>query len=122
MIIVDSSVWIDHFAAPITPLQAALDADMVMIHPFVIGEMACGNLKNRQRVLEHMQNLYPPVVATHQEVLTIIEQRQLMGRGIGYIDMHLLASTLLTDNARLWTHDRRLHQAAAELGIAYTTV
>src|SRR5699024_10214674 len=69
--------------------------------------------------LDEMSNLLPPVVASHGEVLSMIDQHQLMGRSVGYIDMHLLAATLLTDTARLWTHDRRLARTAAELGIHY---
>lgn len=119
MIIVDTSVWIDHLAKGVSQLADSLEAEQVLIHPFVIGEIACGTLKNRAEVIGYMKNLPKPTVATHEEVLTLIEQRRLMGRGIGYIDIHLLASALLTDTARLWTRDRRLRETAAELDLAH---
>lgn len=119
MILVDSSVWIDHLAKGVSAMTEVLDAGEVVMHPFVLGEIACGLLEDRPGVLDLMSNLLEPIVATHDEVLTLIERRRLMGRGIGYIDMHLLASALLTDTARLWTRDRRLCQAARELDIAY---
>lgn len=120
MIIVDTSVWIDHLDHGDALMTRLLDADDVLIHPFVMGEIACGNLPNRSTVLAEMGNLYAPVVAEHAEVLSVIEQRRLMGRGIGYVDMHLLASASLTDSTHLWTRDQRLHNAANELGVAFS--
>lgn len=120
MIIVDSSVWIDHLDHGDVLMTRLLEADEVLVHPFVMGEIACGNLPNRSMVLEEMGNLYAPVVARHAEALSMIEQHRLMGRGIGYVDVHLLASALLTDSARLWTRDRRLHNAADELGVVFS--
>ena len=118
MILVDSSVWIDHLRAGNAELSAALEAGLVLTHPFVIGELACGNLANRDDILSWLQNLSAAPVATEVEVLAFIEARSLMGRGIGYVDAHLLASTALAD-ARLWTRDRRLHLLAEELALAY---
>lgn len=120
MIIVDSSVWIDHLDHGDPLMTRLLDAGDVLVHPFVMGEIACGNLPNRSTVLEEMGNLYAPVVAEHGEALFVIEQQRLMGRGIGYVDVHLLASALLTDSTRLWTRDRRLHNAANELGVVFS--
>jgi len=120
MIIVDTSVWIEHLAKGVSHLADILEAGQVLMHPFVLGEIACGTLKSRAEVLEYMGNLPQPVLATQDEVLALIEQRRLMGRGIGYVDMHLLASTLLTDIAGLWTRDRRLRQTVANLGLEHT--
>jgi predicted nucleic acid-binding protein len=120
MILVDTSVWVDHLARGVSHLTDILEAEQVLIHPFVVGEIACGTLKSRGEVIGYMKNLPQPTVATHEEVLTLIEQRRLMARGIGYIDMHLLASALLTDAALLWTRDRRLRKTAAELDLAHT--
>lgn len=119
MILVDTSIWIDHLNHGVAVLARLLDANEVLTHPFVVGELACGNLKNRSAVLDMMNNLYAPVVAEHHEVLAMIQQRQLMGKGIGYVDAHLLASTLLTPATRLWTRDRRLGDAATALGVGY---
>lgn len=89
------------------------------MHPFVLGELACGNLENRGEILRLLGDLPPAPTATDPEVLDFIERRSLMGRGIGYIDVHLLASAALGGVARLWTRDRRLSAAAAELGLGF---
>lgn len=117
MILVDTSVWIDHLHRALPPLVAALEREQVVTHPFVIGELACGTLTRREMVLESLAALPAALVATHDEVLALIEKRQLMGKGLGYIDAHLLASVMLTGETRLWTHDRRLHGIAAELRV-----
>lgn len=87
-----------------------------MMHPLIIGELACGNLPNRQQLLALWRRLPPALQATDGEVLYFIEQKHLMGRGLGYIDMHLLASTVLSGARGLWTHDRRLADVAASVG------
>lgn len=115
MILVDTSVWIDHLRAGQSPLATALDEGKVLIHPFVLGELACGDLKNRDRVLQLLGALPSAPIATDPEALEFIERRALMGRGIGYIDVHLLASTALAGTAWLWTLDKRLAAIAAEL-------
>lgn len=120
MILVDTSVWVDHLRAGAPELAHALEAGLVYCHPFVIGELACGNLRNRREVLELLSNLPGLPVATDQETLEFIERRGLMGRGIGYIDVHLLASVVLEPPARLWTLDRRLAAVASELGVAHS--
>lgn len=120
MILADTSVWIDHFHSEISRLVALLDAEQVLMHPMVIGELACGNLPNRTATLTRLKRLPLSPVAPDDTVLSLIERHQLMGRGIGYIDAHLLASVAMADSALLWTLDRRLMDAAFELSIAYT--
>ena len=90
-----------------------------MSHPFVIGELACGNLGNRSEVLALLKSLPKAPVATDAEVLFFIERHELMGRGIGYVDAHLLAASKLAGSARLWTRDKRLKQAAKSLDLCF---
>jgi hypothetical protein len=118
MTLVDTSVWIDHLRQGDDELVAALLAGQVLIHPWVVGELACGNLHDRKQVLDLLQSLPLSPVAVENEVLFFIDQHALMGRGIGYVDVHLLASARLA-KARLWTRDKRLATVANELGIAY---
>lgn len=120
MILVDTSVWIDHLRSGEPALSEALEGGRVLMHPFVLGELACGNLKNRSEVLRLLGDLPAAPTATDPETLDFIERRALMGRGIGYIDVHLLASAALDGVARLWTRDRRLSAAAAELELAFS--
>lgn len=120
MILVDTSVWIDHLRSGEPALATALEGGQVLMHPFVLGELACGNLKNRREVLRLLGDLAAAPTATESEVRDFIERRALMGRGIGYIDVHVLASTVLADDARLWTRDRRLATAAEELELAFS--
>ena len=101
MVLVDTSVWIDHLRVDPPNLVSLLNRNEVVIHPFVIGELACGNLKNRIEVLSMLQDLPKVSSATDVEVLCCIEQHQLMGRGIGHIDAHLMAATALTSLTRL---------------------
>ena len=117
MVLVDTSVWVDHLRQEIPLLSDLLSAGKVAIHPFVIGELACGNLANRTEILRLLSALPPVKNATHAEALHLAEARHLHGRGIGWIDMHLLASGLLSHTA-LWTRDRKLHSIARTLGIA----
>jgi len=118
MILVDTSVWIDHLRRGDAHLMAALLAGHVLIHPWVIGELACGTLRERGQMLDLLRSLPLSPVALEDEVLFFIEQYALMGRGIGYVDIHLLASAQLA-GARLWTRDKRLVVVANELGVAY---
>ena len=120
MILIDTSVWVDHLRASDKALAALLDAGMVLAHPFVIGELALGNLRQREIVLKALADLPHASVATDAEVLHFIERHALFGRGIGYIDAHLLAAVRLTASAELWTNDKRLHSVAAKLGLAFT--
>ena len=116
--LVDTSVWIDHLRHGDSELTAALEAGQVDMHPFVVGELACGNLRARTELLGLLLALPPIAVATDNEVLFFIDEHELMGRGIGYVDAHLLASARL-GGATLWTRDKRLHATAAELGLAH---
>lgn len=121
MILADTSVWIDHLRSGDEKLASLLHDELVLIHPFVVGELACGNLRDRESVLGLLQALPRATVATDTEVLFFIERHALMGRGIGYIDAHLLASASLSRTARLWTRDARLGKVAAEMGQGYET-
>jgi hypothetical protein len=118
MILVDSSVWVDHLRAGDKALENLLDAGMVLSHPFVIGELALGNLQKRADVLNALSGLPKAAVATDAEALAFIDHHALAGRGIGYIDVHLLAAVQLTGSASLWTRDKRLHTIATALGLA----
>ena len=120
MILVDTSVWVEHLRRGLPRLATLLQEGEVLIHPCVIGELACGNLRNRQQVLELLQGLPAVTVASDAEVLQLIEREQLMGRGIGYVDTHLLASARLS-HCSLWTQDRRLGDVALEEGVAACT-
>lgn len=119
MIIVDTSVWVDHFRKKDRTLIELLENQQVLGHPFVIGELACGSLANRQKILALLQNLPGSVVAADNEVLLFIEKNSLVGIGIGYIDAHLLASAKLGHARTLWTRDKRLRSAAEQLELAY---
>ena len=113
MILVDSSVWIDHLRRESATVSSLLSSHRVLAHPFVIGEIAVGNLQNRRQVLDTLRNLPAAVVASDEEALEFIDRYLLAGRGLGYIDVHLLAAARLSD-AGLLTTDKRL-QASAEL-------
>jgi hypothetical protein len=119
MILVDTSIWIDHFRRGDENLARLLNSSQVLVHPFVLGELACGNLANRDEVLRLLKDLPRSPVATDDEVLVFIEQQTLMGRGIEYVDTHLLAAVALEGTARLWTRDKRLHITAEWLSLAY---
>jgi predicted nucleic acid-binding protein len=118
LILVDTSVWVDHLRSGNKVLMGMLDAGMVLVHPFVIGELALGHLRQRTVVLAALSNLPQVNVATDREVLHFIEHNALSGRGIGYVDVHLLAAVRLTAGAMLWTIDRRLSVVAAQLDLA----
>lgn len=118
MILVDTSVWIYHLRAGNKTLAALLEAGRVLAHPFVIGEIALGNLRQRETVLNALTDLPQASVATDAEVLHFIDQHALFGRGVGYVDAHLLAAVRLTAGAELWTNDKRLHSVADQLRLA----
>jgi predicted nucleic acid-binding protein len=119
MILVDTSIWINHLRSGDERLIDLLDSSQVLVHPFVIGELACGNLRKRDEVLRLLNDLPQALVASHEEVLHFIERNKLMGQGIGYIDTHLLASTALTDTALIWTRDKRLQKIARKLKLVF---
>ena len=118
MILVDTSVWIEHFRRTEPRLVAALESEEVLVHRFVTWELACGNLRNRREILQHLLHLPQAPIASDDEALAFIESRSVSGRGIGYLDVHLLASVALHGRARLWTLDRSLAKVARELGLA----
>ena len=115
MLLVDTSVWIDHLRKGDNALAETLQDNLVIMHPHVLGELALGNLKDRSAVLSLLRNLPEAVVATDDEVQSMIEEQPLFGRGIGYVDAHLLAAVRLTPEARLWTRDKRLSAVATSL-------
>lgn len=117
MVIADTSVWVDHLRHGNGTLAALLDDGEVLAHPFVIGELACGHLKNRAEILQLLCQLPPAAEATDDETLALIEERRLMGRGIGFVDAHLLAAAALTPFAHLWTLDKRLAAVATDIGL-----
>ena len=118
MIVVDTSIWIDHLRTGDAELGELLREGRVLGHPWVTGELALGHLSRRSEILSLLHNLPQANAATDDEVLTLIDTRQLSGIGIGYVDAHLLAATALTPAARLWTRDKRLALVAAQHGLA----
>ncbi|HUG21050.1 type II toxin-antitoxin system VapC family toxin [Piscinibacter sp.] len=120
MILVDTSVWVDHFRRSDARLAALLERGTVVMHSFVIGEIACGSLADRATILELLQDLPAAAVAESDEVLVFTEQHRLHGKGIGYVDVHLLASVALTEGTQLWTRDKRLLSVAEDLDCAYS--
>lgn len=120
MVLVDTSVWIEHLRRGTVGLDVPLSEGQVLCHPFIIGELACGNLKNRTNILSLLQTLPVIHTAEEEEVLLFIEKFRLMGKGLGYIDVHLLSSSLLS-HSPLWTLDKQLGTIAATLGIRYST-
>jgi predicted nucleic acid-binding protein len=119
MVLVDTSVWVYHLREGDDRLSGLLKEGLVCCHPFVIGELACGNLKNRTEILSLLQALPSTETANHEEILAFIEYNGLMGKGLGYVDVHLLGSALLSDVV-LWTADSRLAQAASALAVCYS--
>lgn len=118
MVLVDTSIWIDHFKKANGHLRKLLLEERVVMHPFVIGELACGNLKNRAEILSLLKSLPQSQKASQEEVLNFVETHRLAGRGIGLIDAHLLASAVLS-KAGLWTADRRLREVSSGLGVLF---
>jgi predicted nucleic acid-binding protein len=121
VILVDTSVWVDHLRAEDKTLVLLLDGARVLAHPFVTGEIALGNLRQRGQVLGALSDLPQAQMATDAEVLRFIDRYALFERGIGYVDAHLLAAAQLVAGTTLWTHDKRLHGVAEQLGLAMTS-
>jgi predicted nucleic acid-binding protein len=119
MVLVDTSVWINHLHHSNHVLVDALGRSLVAQHPMVIGELALGSLSNREEFLQLLADLPPMPVASHDEVLHFVNQNHLYGRELSLIDAHLLASTTLSPGALIWMEDRRLSTVADQLGIAY---
>ncbi len=120
MILVDASVWVDHFKSKSAELDTLLQRRMVLGHPYIRGEVGLGSIRNRALVLEMLESLPQSTVADHEEVVTMVERRNWHSRGIGYVDAHLLASSIIMPGMRLWTRDASLRALAAESNIAFT--
>lgn len=118
MILVDTSVWVSHLREGNPDLGKLLNDGEVLCHSFIVGELACGNLKNRSEILSLLQALPMAIQAEHEEVLQFIENNQLMGKGLGYIDIHLIASAVLSGVA-IWTLDKKLDEVSAKLGLGF---
>jgi predicted nucleic acid-binding protein len=119
VILVDTSVWIDHLRRTEPWLVELLEHGEVLMHPMIIGELACGSIPHRDGVLGLMRRLPFAPEATHGEALRLVEAHRLMNRGIGYIDVHLLASALLAQDARIWATDAPLRSVASRLFVSY---
>lgn len=117
-VLVDTSVWVDHLRKGDVRLAQLLNAGRVLCHPFIIGELACGNLQNRSKILDALKELSFAPTLEFDEYMQFIELNRLHGIGIGLVDVHILASALLA-NASLWTADKRLKKTALDLDIAY---
>jgi predicted nucleic acid-binding protein len=118
-ILVDTSVWIDHLRGSEPVLARALDAGQALMHPFVLGEIACGRLKDREDTLFVLRRMPTAPRLDDEELVAFIDRHRLMGKGLGFVDVHLLASTLLASDARLWTRDQRLQAAASGLRVSF---
>ncbi len=121
MVLVDTSVWVRHLREGDPDLEQLLNIGQVMCHPYIVGELACGNMKNRREILSLLQLLPLATLAKHEEILHFIESNHLMGKGLGYIDVHLSASAALT-RVPLWSYDKKLSEANEVLGIKYDPV
>jgi predicted nucleic acid-binding protein len=119
MILVDTSVWVDHLRGKDALLEEKLLAAQVVLHPFIIGELALGQLKIRAEILRLLQGMPQAIVANAHEVLQFIDNKKLFGMGIGYIDVHLLCSAVLMPDTRIWTRDKALRALASQMGVAF---
>lgn len=122
MILADTTVWIDHLRRSDPLLQQMLDADQVLMHPFVIGELALGHLHQRELILATLAELPAVHISDPEDILVLIGRKHLIAVGVGYVDVHLLASVLTTDECHLWTRDKRLARIAARLGVGANPV
>jgi len=118
MILVDTSIWISHFREGILRLKNLLSDELVICHPYIIGELACGQIKNRDEIISLLKSLPQAQTLENDEILDFIENRKLIGLGVGLIDIHLLASSLLS-HSLLWTADKQLNVASSKLNIIY---
>ena len=121
MILVDTSIWIDHFRYGDSELRKIIEDDRLLCHPAIIGELALGSLRDRDAVMPYFAAQREAFVATHAEVMTMIDRHSIFSMGIGYTDAHLLASTLLDGRSSLWTRDKRLTAAAQKTGAVLHT-
>ena len=118
MILADTSNWIDHLRGGDAVMTEQLERGSIAMHPFVLGEIALGSLKSRAELLQLLEAMPRTLVASDAEVMHMLDERALFERGLGWVDVHLLAATLLTPGLRLWTRDQRLHAVAEEIGLA----
>ncbi len=117
MILVDTSIWVDHFRATLPSLVDLIENEQVLVHPFVVGELALGNLSRRDEVLARLHDMPSAPVAEDDEVLAAIDAHRLFGAGIGYVDAHLLAAVRLRPGTTLWTRDKSLNAVAERLAL-----
>jgi predicted nucleic acid-binding protein len=120
VILLDTSIWIDHLRARDEAAETLLQSRQVLVHPFIVGELALGNLRQRETILGSLRTMPHAIVATDEEVFSLISANKLFGLGIGYVDAHLIAATRLTAGARFWTRDKRLLSVAERLGLHWT--
>ena len=121
MVLIDSSVWVDFLKSGGQPqLVQLLGLQQVLMHEMVLGEVAMGSKQQRENALEFLPFLPMAQVASHLEVMALVDRHHLYGRGVGYVDMHLLTAAVLLPGTTVWTHDRRLQAAASQLGVAFT--
>jgi predicted nucleic acid-binding protein len=118
MILADTSVWIDHLRTVDDKMLSLIKVRMVLCHPYVIGEIILGSLRNRDEILSNLQDFPQAPVAQGEDILQLIATHKLFGRGIGYVDAHLVASSLLQSGAQLWSRNKKLKAVAVELGIS----
>jgi len=118
MVIVDTSVWVSHLREGNTKLERLLNDGDVICHPFIVGELACGSLDNRSEILSLLQALPMATQAEYEEVMQFIESNKLMGKGLGHIDVHLIASAVLT-GVPIWTLDKKLDEVSSKLGLGF---
>jgi predicted nucleic acid-binding protein len=118
-VLVDSSVWVGHFKQRNAHLVQLLEQGLVICHPYVVAEIACGTPPSRQAIINMLADLESAPVATQDELLTMMNTRKLFGRGCGFVDMSLMASSLISEKLRIWTVDKRFELIASVLGLAY---
>jgi predicted nucleic acid-binding protein len=118
MVLVDTCIWVDHLRHGNARLASLLDEGVVVCHPFILGELACGDLPDRAKTLSYLEELPQTDVAGHDEVMSLIDVHRLMGTGLGFLDAHLLASARLS-GAAIWSKDTALKRAAAKLGVLF---
>ena len=119
-VLVDSSVWVGHFKQRNEHLVTLLEADLVVCHPFIVAEVACGTPPSRQAIISLLSELEHALMASHDELLTLLDARQLYGRGCGFVDLSLLASALLSEGTQIWTLDKKFEQLAIEVNRAFS--
>jgi predicted nucleic acid-binding protein len=122
VILADTSIWVDHLARGDEVMASLLDAEAVLMHPFIMGEIALGNLPRRAETLSDLNKLPKAVTVDSTQVISFIERNNIFGTGIGYVDAHLLVATALTSDLRLWTRDKRLRTVAEKLAISAATL